>query len=120
MRRNYERIALSVIAVFTILIMGTAVYFEKKLSDQKAMYYQLQALRTSVNLYKAINKKNPESLNVLIDEEYQFPDEDLPRRYLTNPTVNGRGEIVDPFGRPYLYSPVTGWVRSSTPGYEYW
>ncbi len=120
MRRKYERVALIVIAVLTMAIMGVAIYFERQLSNQKAMFYQLQALRTSVNLYKAINKKNPTTLRALVNEEFKFPNEEIPRRYLQSPLLDEKGEVVDPFDHTYEYDSKTGWIRSSTAGYEYW
>jgi hypothetical protein len=120
MRRKYERVALIVIAILTMAIMGVAIYFERQLSNQKAMFYQLQALRTSVNLYKAINKKNPKTLEALVNEDFKFPNEEVPRKYLQSPPMDASGRVVDPFGDPYMYDSKTAWIRSSTMGYEYW
>lgn len=120
MKRNFERIALIAVAIATVGIMGLTVHFERQLSNQKAMFYQLQALRTSVNLYKAINRTNPPDLNALMFETYRFPGEDQSRRFLQSSTTNEKGEIVDPFDNPYIYDAATGWVQSSTEGYAYW
>ncbi len=120
MKKGYEKCALITIALLTVAVMGVSIYFERQLSNQKAMFFQLQAIRTSVNLYKAINKVTPSLLAVVADEEYKFPNEDIPRRYLSGAAVNDKGQILDPFGNPYFYDPATGWVRSSTSGYEFW
>lgn len=120
MKRNFERIVLMAVAIATVGIMGLTVRFERQLSNQKAMFYQLQALRISVNLYKAINRVNPSNLKALMVETYRFPGEDQSRRYLQSPTTNKKGELIDPFGSPYIYDVMTGWVRSSTDGYAYW
>jgi len=120
MKRNYERLALCLVAVLTVAIMGVSIHFERQISNQKAMFYQLQALRTSVNLYKAITRRNPKTLHAMLDEEYSFPGEEMARRYLQGVMLDKKGEIVDPFGNPYTYDDISGWVRSSTSGYEYW
>ncbi|HPW45603.1 MAG TPA: hypothetical protein PKU96_04450 [bacterium] len=120
MKRNSERIALIVVALLTVAIMSITIYFERQLSNQKAMFYQLQALRTSINLFKAVNGRNPEDLAEMISSEYKFPGEDIPRRFFHNLTLNKAGAIIDPFETPYQYDKVTGWVRSASAGYEYW
>ena len=120
MKSFYERCVLVAIALLTMAIMAVSIYYERQLSNQKAMFYQLQAIRTSVNLFKAINKTNVKDLATLTQEEYTFPNEDMPRRYLTGATVDPSGKILDPFGNAYSYDIITGWVRSTTDGYEFW
>lgn len=119
-KRFSERIVLIAVAVLTIIIMSVSIYFERRVSNQKTMYYQLQALRTAVNLYKAVNMRNPDSLRELAIGEFSFPGEAERRRYLEGPIFNRKGVAIDPFGNPYNYDPLNGWVRSTTPGYEYW
>lgn len=120
MKRFYERCVLVAIALLTIAIMAVSIYYERQLSNQKAMFYQLQAIRTSVNLFKAINKDSVKDLATLAQEEYVFPNEEMPRRYLTGANIDSKGRILDPFGNAYFYDVMTGWVRSTTPGYEFW
>lgn len=120
MKRNLERATLAIVAFLTVAIMAASLHFERQLSNQKAMFYQLQAIRTSVNLYKAINRRNPENLGILVMDVYSFPGEEETRKYLHGMSANEKGELLDPFGNPYSYDYVSGWVRSSTPGYEYW
>lgn len=118
--KKKEKWVLAVAAVVTFILMLSSLSFERQMSNQKLMFYQLQAIRTSVNLYKAITRNNPSSLAELATSEYQFPGEEQKRPYLVDPTINGNGVVVDPFGNPYIYDTRTGWVRSSTKGYELW
>ena len=120
MKRNYERLSLVVIAVLTLGIMIASIHFERKLSNQKSLFYQLQAIRTAVSLYKVINNTLPSDLYALFESEYEFAGENVPRRYLQGATVDDKRHILDPFGSPYNYDARTGWVRSVTSGYEYW
>jgi hypothetical protein len=120
MKRNFERIALVVVAVLTLGIMVASIHFERTLSNQKALFYQLQAIRMAISLYNVINERLPENLYVLLESEYSFPGDDIPRRFLQGAMVDGQRRVLDPFGNPYNYSVDTGWARSSSPGYEYW
>lgn len=119
-KRNWENAVLIVIVLVTVGLMAASVRFERLVGNQKLMFYQLQALRTSVNLFKAITKRNPINLVELATSEYSFEGESASHRYLEVPPTDKKGEIVDPFGHPYFYDSGTGWVRSSTSGYEFW
>lgn len=120
MRKKIERAVFVAVALLTLAIVSVSIYFEQQISNQKTMYYQLQAIRTSVNLYKAINKKNPKELWQLEVEDYRFPGEEERRKFLQGFDTDDERRVLDPFGNPYVYDAMTGWVRSSTKGYEYW
>lgn len=118
-KRMSQNVLLVAIAVITLAIVVASNHFEKRIQNQKLLYYQLQAIRTSVNLFKAINKRNPHSLNELAMAEYQFPGDDHSRRFIEILDASN-GAPLDPFENPYIYEYDSGWVKSSTPGYEYW
>lgn len=115
-----ERVASVAVAVLTVAIFLVSMYFERQLNNQKLMFYQMQSIRTSINLYKAIKGHNPATLRELVFSEYKFPGEEVLRRYIENPNLDEAGDLVDPFGHPYLYDSESGWIRSTTGGYEYW
>lgn len=119
-KRMTQNVLLVAVAVITLAIVITSNHFENRIHNQKLLYYQLQAIRTSVNLFKAINKRNPHSLNELAVAEYQFPGDDHARRFIEILDADHTGTPLDPFGHQYIYEFDSGWVRSSTPGYEYW
>ena len=118
--RLWERIAMAAVTVLTVVVMIASLGFERRIANQKLLFYQLQTLRTSVNLFKAMAKRNPESLTELAEAEYRFPGEEQRRRYLSITPMNENSAFVDPFGHPYGYDVKSGWVKSQTPGYEYW
>lgn len=119
-KRLTERVALVIIAIFTIIVMSMTIHYERKISNQRAMFYQLEAIRTSVNLFKAINKRNPTNLQELIIGQYSFPGEEMKHSYLQYPPGGDSKDFLDPFGNPYAYESLSGWVRSTTRGYEFW
>ncbi|MFA4874725.1 MAG: hypothetical protein WC690_05235, partial [bacterium] len=89
-------------------------------SKQMVMRYQLQAVRTSVNLFKAIERRNPATFKELATSTFRFPGESENRHFLEGVLVTPAGEAVDPFGHAYAYDPVSGWVRSNSAGYLDW
>jgi hypothetical protein len=119
-KRNVERVVFVAVAILTVGVLIASINFERRMSNQKLLFYQLQAIRTSINLYKAIEKSNPSSLIELNRAEYEFPDESIKRRFLEVPCDSLQGGCNDPFGNPYFYDNKTGWVRSSTSGYALW
>ncbi len=120
-KRLSEKLALAGIVLLTFLLLFASIRFERHVHRQKVMFYELQLLRTSVRLFKAIEHRDPETLRELANGNYRFPDEPEQRRFLEYvPAVNEQGQICDPFGTPYNYAQSTGWVRSATSGYEFW
>ena len=112
------------VVFFLVFIVGflavSNIYYQNKSGKQKAMFYQLQILRSAINLYKFINSRNPPDLGVLAGGVYKFPQEELARRYVENAPIDKNGIVVDPFGKPYYYDAETGWIRSLSKGYEFW
>ena len=116
-----EKLALVSIVVLTLILLLASIRFEREVNRQKSLFYELQILRTSVQLFKAIQKENPPLLRAMAENSYQFPNEGQVRHYLEYvPHYNDKGEMCDPFRTPYIYNAKTAWVRSNTPGYEFW
>lgn len=119
-RKWFEKaLVLLLIAVVGVLVISN-VYYQSKSGKQRTLFYQLQILRSSINLYKLVNLRNPESLDALAVEIYKFPGEGLTRRYIENAPIDKNGNVVDPFGKQYYYNKGTGWIRSASSGYEFW
>jgi hypothetical protein len=119
-RKWFEKVLVVALVLVVAFLAGSNVYYQNKSGKQRTMFYQLQILRSSVNLYKLINNRSPKDLESLVTEVYKFPGEDLARRYIENAPINEKGDVIDPFGRPYYYDGKTGWIRSATSGYEFW
>lgn len=118
--RIIEKALMVVAALVTMGLIVSSFNFEKNVAKQRELFYQLQAVRTAVNLYKAINKNNPLDLDLLLKEKYSFPGEGIKRQFLEIPFNREGDMLLDPFGKPLKYNRVTGWVSSITSGYEYW
>lgn len=107
------------LAVFGVLSFMN-LQTERRLMHQKSLFFELQILRNAINLYKVVNKVQPPSLMVLATEVYRVPGEETTHAYMQSSPVDRDGSVQDPFGRKYQYDPATGWIRSTTEGYEFW
>ena len=100
-----------------------------KEAQESAVKAELANIRTSINLFRALNEHNPASLNDMLEKKVLLPGrvgEDeytqsfFDRQYLTVQEIDNKGNILDAFGNSFLYDPVRGEVRSTTRGYENW
>lgn len=119
-RNKFEYVVIVAIVLVVAMLVGANIYFQRQESRQKALYYELQMIRSGINLFKVVENRNPKNLAELARDVYQFPGDKETRKYLTNVPFNDKGELVDPFGNGFIYDYKTGWIRSSTSGYEMW
>ncbi len=120
MTRQGERVAVLALLVAIFIVIGMLYLQERRVAKAMLLNYQLQALRTSVNLYKAIEKRNPLSLQELFEGKFRFPGNEKDRSFATCPRLGKEGECLDPFGHVFTYDKSSGWVGSSTPRYKNW
>lgn len=119
-RKWFEHVLVVLLVVVVGFLVASNLYYQDRSGKQKMLFYQLQILRSSINLYKFINANNPANLEVLAVGIYKFPGEELARKYIENAPIDKDGKVVDPFGESYYYDAQTGWLRSSSSGYEFW
>ena len=99
-------------------------------AQEAALKMGLANIRSSIRLFRALNARNPKSLNELIEESVMLPSRRGPdpssgsifldEKYLVAQALDAQGRLVDPFGSYYAYNPVLGAVKASTRGYENW
>lgn len=111
-----------ILTIIALIIMGfEAVVINRtmmRLADQqtKSLILQLRHLRTGVALYLMMNKKNPASfadLNSLQLDERISSNLDF-ELYPTD----DKGNILDSFGNSLVMDPNTGWIKTTTNGFE--
>jgi len=98
-------------------------------AQEVALKSALRNIRTSIKLFKALNERNPKSLNELIEKEVILParigndpytGSIFKDKYLMAHAVDSKGNLIDAFGNPFVYDLRKGEVRSATKGYETW
>lgn len=98
-------------------------------AQEVALKSALFNIRQSIKLYKALNERNPKSLNELIEKEVIMParvgndpytGSMFNDKYLMAHAVDSKGNLIDAFGNPFAYNFSRGEVRATTKGYETW
>jgi competence protein ComGC len=98
-------------------------------AQESAVKAELTNVRTSISLFKMLNKRNPESLKELIEKKVMLPARTgrepystsfFDQKYLNSRAVDSQGNVLDVFGNPFRYDPVRGVVRATTKGFEDW
>ncbi len=121
-------IALGLIGILIGVVIPKYRELARK-AQEVALKTALTNIRTSISLYKMLNKKNPQSLRELIEKDVMLParigkdpysGSIFKQKYLTQQSLDAKGNIVDPFGEPFTYDPIQGKVRTTTKRYETW
>ena len=118
-RRSYlEMVAIALVVALTVAL-GAGIYAGRAKSlKSDLLIHELSMMRSSLLVYKIVNRRNAKKLEQLATSSYFVHGDKRP--YIDElPPVRG-GKIIDPFGNPYSYDPKTGWVSSATPGFVQW
>jgi len=123
-------------AVIALCVIGllTGVVISKyqrtvKAARESAVKAELANVRTSIQLFRMLNGRNPKSLTELIEKNVMLParvgadqysGSFFKQKYLTANIVDKKGNMLDAFGNYFCYDPVRGEVRSSTKGCDIW
>lgn len=98
-------------------------------AQRTALRAELANIRRSIELFKALNGRNPADLRELAQKQFvmpahrspgSFPAAAIKGAYLSATAVDAEGNILDPFGNPFSYDPGRGEVRTATKGLETW
>lgn len=117
-RPSYETVIV-VVAVLLAVIMGAALTASRaELEKRSLMTRELSAMRGAIASYRMLKKANPTSLGELAAASHPVGEGDMP--FIDRLPGGEADAATDPFGHPYAYDPQTGWVASTTPGYERW
>jgi len=112
-------------ALIFVIIGAFAFHAERIIVEAKeaALKAELRNVRLAVMLYKILNREYPANLSMLVDKAYEIRPWKGPKvrgRFLRSYRTRVHGELKDPFGKNYLYNPLTGMVKSQTEGYNSW
>jgi type II secretory pathway pseudopilin PulG len=121
-------IALIVIGLLTGIVISI---FQRVVNAarESAVKTELANIRTSIQLFRMLNGRNPKSLTELIQKNVMLParigadpysGSFFKQKYLTANVVDEKGNMLDAFGNYFCYDPVRGEVRSSSKGCDMW
>ena len=135
--RLRDRKGLTIIdAIITICIIGVLIgvvipKYERMAhaAQEVALKSALSNIRTSIQLFKMLNNRNPDSLHELIEKNVMLPAKTgsdpytgsiVDQKYLMLIATDSKGNIIDAFGNPFIYDTYRVEVRATTKGYETW
>ena len=114
------------VLVLVLLLLGLfATYLKRtvRIVREYSLASELSNIRSSITLYFVINKRYPESLNQLLEEEIILPFKDfkiIKKRYLETTSTDKNGTPLDPFGNQFGYNPKSSHVWTTTEGFKGW
>ncbi len=116
---------LLVIILVSLLLVFFTTYFKRTVmvAREYSLISELSNIRTSILLYLVLNKRFPESLKQLVEEDIILPMQDIKiieKSYLKTVSMDEEGYPLDPLGNRFGYNPESGLVWSTTKGYEGW
>lgn len=121
-------ITLCLIGILTGIVIPKYQFMARE-AQVSALKAELTNIRTSIRLFKMVNKRNPASLKEMIEKKVMLPARTGGDKYsgsifidsyLMRKAVDALGNKMDAFGNVFTYDSVRGEVRSSTKGYETW
>lgn len=119
--RRWSEVILAVgVLLLAAVFAAYSIRVGQRLRLQKELMYELQIMRSAINLYKVVNRANPSSLQVVALGTYSLAGDDATYRYMQTSPIDSDGRVADPFGAKYHYDAATGWIRSESRGYEFW
>jgi len=119
-RAKFEWVIIAVVLVAAIVVAFGIYTKRDNLGKSKLLISELEGLRSAVQMYKTMNKANPPSLTALTKLNYSFEPGQAGKPYLNSSNITEKGDVLDPFGNPYKYDNRTGWIVSTSKGFEKW
>ncbi len=118
-RRSYFEIVIIVVVVCLAVVLGAGLYAGRAKSlKSELLIHELDMMRSSLLVYKIINRRNAKNLEQLASSTYYVKGSN--RAYIEQLPPSIDGKIIDPFGNPYSYDSKTGWVFSTSPWLVQW
>ena len=134
-RAAFEAIA-ACLLIGLIIVVAMSYYSKTVVAAREvALQSELTNIRTAIQLFFALNRRFPESLEELMDKKVMIPDQEFRiedkgrvferktpfnRTYLDPRAVDQSGRMLDPSGVPYLYNPQRGVVSPGAEQYHGW
>ena len=119
-RRPLHEAVVVAMAVIAAVALSMGIFARRAtLSGERLLIHELGVLRNASMLYCALNRAPAPDLSGVLAGSFNGGDKGaLP--YIPERAFGETSHMRDPFGNPYVYDQVTGWVSSRTTGYEIW
>ena len=121
-RTTFETLLITSLVGILLVIAISNFLTSVRLVREVALRSELGHIRTAVIIYITVNRRYPVSLRDMVREGYTLPTGSglIKYKYIEGMAVDKDGNLLDTFGAPFTYESETGWVKSSSEGYESW
>ncbi|MEK6726146.1 MAG: hypothetical protein AABY54_06320 [Deltaproteobacteria bacterium] len=121
-RTTFETLLITSLVGVLLVIAVSNFLSSVRLTREAALRIELSNIRTSIILYVTLNRRHPDSLRDMVRDGYTLPTGSglIKYKYIEGMAVDKDGNLLDTFGAPFTYESRTGWVKSSSKGYESW
>ena len=121
-RTTFETLLITSLVGILLVIAISNFLTSVRLVREVALRSELGHIRTAVIIYITVNRRYPVSLRDMVREGYTLPTGSglIKYKYIEGMAVDKDGNLLDTFGAPFTYESETGWVKSSSKGYERW
>ncbi|MBU0505395.1 MAG: hypothetical protein ABII18_05545 [bacterium] len=110
-------VAFGIIAVL-LGLYGNVLFHARSDYQEIQLLYELRTLRMATQTFQIAYGHKPGSFEEL--KKATFVDAKGKKRYYLPIKMRAQKELIDPFGKPYLYEAQTGWIKSSSINYTAW
>jgi len=88
-------------------------------TKEAALAQELKIIRQGIYSYVLKYKIYPKDLKEMQDKKIiEFEGKVKNQKYFKNPKIDEKGNLLDPFGNPYIYNNKTGEIKSGTDKYR--
>jgi type II secretory pathway pseudopilin PulG len=118
-----ETLFVCILIAGLIHMMMSYYYNTIQKAREAALSTGLASIRSSIQLYQAVNGRHPSDLRELVRERLLSFTNDgtiFANQYLRAQALDRSGYPIDPFGQRYRYEPALGRVSSGAEGYQDW
>lgn len=121
-RTLFETLLITSLVGILLIVAISNFLTSVRLVREVALRSELGSIRTAIMIHITVNRRYPASLNDMVKEGYVLPTGGglIKYEFLEGMAVDKDGNLLDTFGNPFSYERKTGWVKSSSKGYESW
>ncbi len=121
-RTVFETLLITSLVGILLVLAVSNFLTSVRLTREVALRIELSNIRTAITLYITLNRRYPANLRDMVRDGYTLPTGSglIKYKYIEGMAVDKDGNLLDTFGAPFNYERKTGWVKSSTKGYESW
>jgi len=116
-RQARDWYVLTGMVIIITIIYGSMFYFQRARLVETTVMGELRSIRLAISAFDLVYGRTPKDMDELA--KGTFKDKWGEEKYFLPKRLIEKG-MTDPNGKPYLYDPRSGWVRSASEEFQGW